>query len=225
MKRHATVKQVWDSNGRRAATASASYCTSKTFGCNVWGSSTTMLNNNLENVTTMPIQINGEVYDLPKSESDINSYLNRTYYGTLDDEVKSQIDNHLWNVGLLGTTSGQTLETDVAQEKAYKWRGNIGLVNVSDYVRANSNMEKCGTKALLQNNVETCKKTNYMYSGVDSWTMSPMTGGSVWIMNSAGYLSGNGAAYSDVIQPVLYLIPDISLDGEGTAINPYTIVS
>lgn len=53
----------------------------------------------------------------------------------------SKHKKYLWNVGLLAYQSGQTLITDVNQEALYKWRGNIGLINATDYVKASTNTE------------------------------------------------------------------------------------
>jgi len=211
-----------------ANTRKAAYCNNNGFGCNVWGSSSTMLDASGNNVTTMPTQVNGSLLALPTEEAQMTKYLNSDYYGTLSEEAKGQIDTHLWNVGPLAYKSGQALEIDVSQEKAYKWRGKVGLINPSDYVKASTN-SSCTTLYSSNTSGYPCKNNNYMYqSSINWWTMSPYSGsnsGYVWHVYSAGALSYDRAYYSYGVRPVIYLTSDISLEGSGAASDPYIINS
>jgi len=207
-------------NGRYQG--SSGYCNNNRYGCNVWGSASTMLDASGNNVETMPRQVNSTAYTLPTEESSMTKYLNNDYYGTLREEAKSQIDTHLWNVGPL-LNANQTLETSVSQEKAYKWRGKVGLINPSDYVKATTNTS-CTT---TQYNNTNCKNNNYMYqSSYNWWTMSPFSYSSsnnAWYVYSTGSLNNASADYSGGVRPVIYLTSDISLEGSGTVSDPYTI--
>jgi len=204
---------------------STGYCNvnSSDRGCKVWGSASTMLDASGNNVTSMPREINGTEYPLPAEEAQITKYLNNDYYGTLTDEAKGQIDTHLWNVGPLDSTN-KTLEADVSQEKAYKWRGKIGVINTTDYVRA-STYATC-TTVYSANTIEyPCKNNNYMYnSSISWWTMSPYSGSNshlVLRVSVEGDIT-EGYAYGNV-RPALYLTSKISLDGNGTEEDPYVI--
>jgi len=217
-------RQIDTTNGRYQG--SSGYCNNNSYGCNVWGSASTMLDASGNNVETMPRQVNSTAYTLPTEESPMTKYLNNDYYGTLSEEAKGQIDTHLWSVGTLNYGSGQTLETDVSQEKAYKWRGKVGLINASDYVKASTNAS-CTN---IYNGVQSpypCKNNNYMYnSSLSWWTMSPYSYGTsynVWYVHSSGTLNLNHAYTSTGVRPVIYLTSDISLEGSGTASDPYTI--
>jgi len=204
------------------------YCNTTT-GCNVWGSASTMLDANGNNIDKMKRQYNEmDEYILPAEESYMTKYLNNDYYGTLTDEAKSQIDTHLWNVGPLAKIIGQTLETDVSQEKAYKWRGKIGLINPTDYVKA-SLTASC--TSIISVDGINCRHYNYLYTGSNVWTMSPFSGTSrdVWVIQSTGtvsQVSASGSSYSDVsiyTYPVVFLKSDIQLSGTGTKTDPYVI--
>jgi len=208
-------------------TRTAAYCNYNSLGCNVWGSASTMLDTSGNNVTSIPAEVNGTLLALPTEESQMSKYLNNDYYGTLTDEAKGQIDSHLWNVGPLASINGQTLETDVSQEKAYKWRGKVGLINPSDYVKASTNTGCINVYNSFQSPYP-CKDNNYMYnSSYNWWTISPYSStisGNVWYVYSGGILGANGGARSSVgVRPVIYLTSDISLEGSGTASDPYTI--
>jgi hypothetical protein len=174
-------------------------------------------------------------YDLPESESYINAYLNGTkymgydltdtYYGTLSEESKSYIEKHWFNVG--STNSSSDLSTTINQEKAYKWQGNIGLLNASDYVRA-SNNASCTDVYAANSSPYPCKDNNYLFiSGTYWWTISPYSGTSLSVryVSSNGNLSYSYAYNSAGVRPVLHLKSDINLVGKGTESDPYTIVS
>jgi len=225
IKNDSITSSIFDTtNGRYQG--SSGYCNNNSYGCNVWGSASTMLDASGNNVTTMPIQVNGSLLALPTEESQMSKYLNNDYYGTLTDEAKSQIDTHLWNVGPLNYGSGQTLETDVSQEKAYKWRGKVGLINPSDYVKASTN-SSCTTLYSSNTSGYPCKNNNYMYqSSYNWWTMSPYSysnSSNVWYVYSTGRWNNYSASTSYGVRPVIYLTSDISLEGSGTASDPYTI--
>jgi len=211
-------------NGRYQG--SSKYCNNSN-GCNVWGSVSTMLDASGNNVTAMPRQVNSTAYPLPVEESQMTQYLNNDYYGTLSEEAKEQIGNHLWNAGLLNdavVNSSQTLEISVSQEKAYKWRGKVGLINITDYARASTDTS-CIT---IKNSIDTrCENNNYLYnSSYNWWTMTPLSVGGtsiLWSVNLNGKITYFVANDSKSILPSVFLKSDINLDGSGTEDDPYTI--
>jgi len=211
-------------NGRYQG--SSGYCNNNRYGCNVWGSASTMLDASGNNVETMPRQVNSTAYTLPTEESSMTKYLNNDYYGTLTNEAKDQIDIHLWNAGPLNYGSGQSLETDVSQEKAYKWRGKVGLINPTDYIKSSTNAI-CTSAYYSSPSPYRCKNNNYMYqSSYNWWTMSPFSASgssNVWYVHSEGGMGNNDAYYSNGVRPVVYLTSDISLSGTGTKEDPYVI--
>jgi len=226
--------------GTRYSTTTTDYCyyssgvESNYYGCNVWGSKTTMLNSSGINITKMVKEIeNTTTYDLPEKEAYLNTYLNGTWYNGLGSETKALIDNHIWNVGQLKTQSGQTLTTDIAQESTYKWKGKVGLINVTDYVRSNTNTEVCGTfyaNSREAGNASTCIKTTWL-SGDVFWTMTPYAITSSYPTNGGIYDNGTGrfvylsARAEYPVRPSVYLISDIHLKGTGTESDPYIIIT
>jgi len=245
-----SISEVTNSNsvtGTRYTNTKTDYCyqysgtESNYYGCNVWGSKSTMLNSSGANITKMLKESGSSTtYDLPTDESYLNIYLNggtykgkmiNGWYNSLNQEAKSVVDNHLWNVGPITYQSGQTLAMDLQQESAYKWKGKVGLANTTDFIKTNSNKESCGTLHTIvgsSSNYATCKTTNWLISGNYKWTMSPYFTShpiSVWRTNASGYLVGEYATATVGVQPVIYLKSDITLKGEGTELTPYTIVS
>lgn len=110
--------------------------------------------------------------------------------------------------------------------------GNVGLISVSDYIKANSNTAECENHELSHNNNQICKTTNWLHMDESYWTISteykfdvtvPFT--IFYIISSSGY--PNTYYYNDkrYIVPSVFLKSDITLSGTGTESDPFTIES
>ena len=214
---------AFDSQGFRDNSSNGSggtYCFNSSFGCNAWAKSDNFIN----------ISYNGTVL----KDSEINSYLNQTYYNSLLQYSKSIIQIGNWSIGPV-TIDNNNLSTQIELENSIKWNGNVGLISVSEALRANSNAVSCGTLVSSYENRVICKDTNYLVpTSGRIWTISPVNSIS-GINYSAGGVNrltyegnvGNAYAYStDVdVRPVVYLNASIRLNGKGTEQKPYIIVS
>ena len=164
----------------------------------------------------------------------INAYLNSTYYNSLTDIAKGQIVSNNFNIGTV-TSGNNDLKTQMNNESSVKWYGKIALPTVSEYLRTNSNINKCKTLNLASKNVSTCKNTNWMYEGGGWWLLSGVTGRSdmvFYVSGSSNYYvyseqtyngnAPNGAAYNT--HPVLNLSSTVNIiGGNGSQNNPYVI--
>ena len=234
------VKVANSIEGTRYSSVSTDYCyqnsgtEEKYYGCNVWGSSATTLDSDGNHVTKMPISVGGTLKDLPEDEAYINTYLNGTWYNSLSTDVQNLITTHMFNVGSVKyNVSSQTLDTDITQESTYKWNGKVGLINPTDYVKSNSNIDTCGTVYLSSysgGNYETCKTTTWIYNDIANnanhpMTIAPSSGAScfVWSVHSSfGYLINlTDARNSRGTVPVFYLNSEALLTGSGTEEDPY----
>ena len=225
---------AWDEKGTRDSSTST-YCTyAATNGCNAWAATNNLLgspsvftlynpNGNSSKDTTI---YSGSV----TKDASLNAYLNTTYLGTIKESSK-YITNHNFNVGTPGNYNDtEDIATDIRQEALYKWRGKIGLINVTDILKTTTNVTCTSLKAGFNSNTTRyCNTNNWMWitSGFE-WTLSPYVysdNDRVWRVGGGGYV-GNSAgtdSVNNVVRPVLYLTSDIQLDGEGTQSNPYTI--
>jgi len=217
MKKDIIGKMAFDSNGYRDNTsdgAGGTYCySSHNYGCNAWAVSDNFVNGMMGTVL---------------KDAEINTYLNNDYYNTLSSKAKSLIQTHTWGIGPV--LSNQNLATQIQSENETTWNGNIGLMSGSDYLRVNTNTTQCGSFGLNNNNLDTCKTTNYIISSVPTsgylLTISPTVGSPdlVWTVRSIGSVYGLPANYSySGVLPTLYLKSDITLSGSGTSSDPYTI--
>ena len=165
--------------------------------------------------------------------ADIKTYLNDTYLPIITAN-QDKIVSHTWSIGAV-TFDNSDLAGQIADENGTESQSvSVGMITVSEYLRANTNTEQCGTFSLNGDNRETCKTTNWMYNSVPTngimWTISPDAGYSnnVFIVigrTVPGALSGDYANISHGVVPVLYLTSDITLTGEGTESNPFTITN
>ena len=166
--------------------------------------------------------------------SDIKTYLNDTYLPTITVN-QDKIVPHTWSIGAV-TWVNNDLANQIADENGTQSQSaSVGLITVSEYLRANTNTEQCETFILNNDNRTTCLTTNWMYSIVPSsgilWTISlgASNGHDVFSVDGyasyAGSVSDGNAFASGGVSPVVYLKSDITLIGDGSQGNPYVITN
>ena len=217
MRNESTSTQAFDDANSRNENA-GTYCENSVNGCNAWATS--------DNFT------NGSISGNVLRDSILNSYLNSTYLNQIR-ENKINITTHSWNVGPI-TANNDNFTNQKNDEAKIKWSGKIGLISVSEYLNANSNINQCGTLSLNNNNTNSCIKTNWIYdiAPVDgnTWTITPNfdnnysvfviqkleTPGNVHFINAS-----NTESY---VVPALYLSENTLITGgNGTKENPFII--
>ena len=103
-------------------------------------------------ITTLAREVGGTAYALPTSEAELNTYLNTTYYNGLNATARSMIKSDaVYKVGVLDYSSSQSLSTDMSQVSAAKWKGKVGLIDATEYVRASTNSSCTGAGAYWNN--------------------------------------------------------------------------
>ena len=220
---------AFDTQNARHSTISTDYCSSE-YGCKAWGSKTTTLDTNGKNVTQMPWTVGDTLKDLPEKEAYLNTYLNNDWYNSLSSNVQNIVVSHMFNVGV--TKYNETnLSNTISQEQTYKWKGKVGLMNPSDYVKASTNSACTSVNAYY--NTSSCYNNsathNWIYAGPAaksfSWIIAPYSSSiasCVFFVNN-GSLGSINARITNGVAPVLYLSSDISLEGDGTSNSPYTV--
>lgn len=200
--------------------ASGTYC-SDSNGCNIWSSKNNTYDNNGNKVTQ--IYVNGNYYDLPDDDSKANRYLNSLgeyeingYYNNLSNDIKDLIVDHDFYIG---PTSVMELPKVLEEEKAYVWKGKVGLLDLGD---------------VLKSKIETSTYLSSISANTPSnwyWLINPLVSsrGQLASIHGSGVALygfvyyGKGSSVSFV--PVLFLKDDIILSGSGTKNNPYQINS
>ncbi len=157
--------------------------------------------------------------------SDINKYLNNEYYNSFSTESQNQIQQNEFSIGP-AIVNNEDLVAQIASENSVKWSGNVGLINLSDFFRANTNTDKCGNYKLHYDNKDICKKSNYIVPSTSIWTITVNQNDntSVFRIGAGGNPGWAHALYNDAgINPTVYLKSSIKLFGLGTVDNPYII--
>ena len=211
------------------------YCTDlqQNWGCGVYGK-----------VSGTYQSPDGRLIGTVTEDSSISDILNTTFYGMLDETAKSQIQKHPFNIGpveLYDETRNDSLSKNIAGEKMNTWTGNIGLVNVSDVLKASTN-PACTSATdqlnqLRDSGISTCD-SNYLLDLPDEtvyWTINNALVEShghsspVWAAaQNEGMvgLDGGDANYDDLggARPVLFLKSSIQFtSGNGTKTQPFQI--
>ena len=131
------------------------------------------------------------------NDSYIETFANGAYYDKLSDSAKSYITKAKWNIG--STTSTDYVKA-IIDENNEVYYGNIGLLNVSDYLFIKNN-------SFIPKDIMFIDK--YDNNSVNILNEDIVKGEST---NNYGFL------------PCIYLRPDISiLSGDGSVNNPYEI--
>ena len=182
-------------------------------------------------------------------DSSIKEYLNNTYYPTLNGIAKTQMQSHTFNIGSvqrLDQSGNDSIEKNIAGEKMYQWTGNVGLINVSDVLKASTNTACTSAtdefNAVTWNGLETCGSyltyfdtINEEISGTSYWTINAFSAESddnsnvVWHVAFAQGLGGfgNNTASHDSYngaRPVVFLKSSTQITGgDGSKSNPYII--
>ena len=158
----------------------------------------------------------------------LNTYLNGTYYNSLNSIAQSQIVAKDFSIGAV-TYDNNDLADQINDENGTKWNGKVALVTVSEYIRSNSNKSSCGTFSLYNDNSSNCKNTTWMFSLMYWWTLSPYSSNSndVFYVNYIGYVdysiyAANIAYFA--VRPTITLSPEVKITGgNGSQNNPYTL--
>ena len=173
----------------------------------------------------------------------------------LDNTSKALIDNHIWNTGALNynklynstTNSYDTVEFYKAErgnetgkictggdacndtvERTTSWTGYIGLLYVTDYAYASSEVD-CETNMYKKvSSTYICKNNNWMFKpNTWYWTLSPRASTSnaygVWFV--FGYdVDGGSAPGAGAVFPTIYLKSNVLIEsGNGKEDTPYQL--
>ncbi|MCI8291902.1 MAG: hypothetical protein HFJ25_06665 [Clostridia bacterium] len=158
----------------------------------------------------------------------LNTYLNSTYYDSLNNDSKKIVIDQKFSIGPV-IDHNTDLATQIQSENSVIWTGKVGLISVSEFLRANTNTVQCASFDLNNANYSTCRTANYLVpNSMDSlsyWTISAFASDfdHVFFVNSSGNVYYNRVPNESSVLPVLYLKSDIYLKGSGTLDNPYII--
>ena len=163
--------------------------------------------------------------------ANINVYLNEEYLNTITQD-SSKIVPHVWNIGGVVYNNNNLISQINDEKDRQSQSSSVGMITASEYLRANSNVEQCGTFNLNNTNASICKTTNWIYNIIPSgsflWTISynaSTSGSDVFALNNDGMVANVASLSAYAVSPSLYLTSDITLLGDGSEGNPYMITN
>ena len=239
------------------------------YGCNVWANQNNTYYN-LQTLNTISSDYyfksfltdtsgtleNNENAGTVTVDSSLNTYLNNDWLN--QTSISKYIANHDFSVGgiLYGIYDTQYkgknkgLLKEQQEEETYTWNGKIGLMDITDYVKASTNpscdsiysnykynvdyyyAETEGGSAKAHDPAEgwPCTNTEYNWMRIENLTEFSLTSYSynrtgIWTIHTNGYFYGAYPSSVYAVRPSFYLKSSVVLEGEGTDTNPYTIVS
>ena len=213
------------------STTNSTYCEIPQLGCGVYAA--------VEGEFSSP---SGSQKGTVTEDSSIKIYLNGDYYeNDINETAKGQMTSHSFNIGAVeyltqSGTEADSIEKNIAGEKMYQWTGNVGLVNVSDILRASTN-PLCTSVTASFNNNYACNNNYLLYiatNSLDYWTINAYSNEAghyssyAWIGHGSGSVAYPNVSQTSVLyippRPVVFLKSDITLTGKGTSDSPFTIV-
>ena len=160
----------------------------------------------------------------------LNYYLNNSYISTITESNK--IKSHNWSIGEVSEWSSD-LYSQIVGENNSKFEAKIGLITVSEYIRASTNKNQCGTLELINDNFDICQNSNWMYTE-DNWWWTISADANNKYQAIAIFPDGNGSVISGAHvnsgqitggdRPTFYIASDVIFEGTGTESKPFEIV-
>ena len=169
------------------------------------------------------------------SESELNTVnLNVNYLNNIGSTWANKIattnwivggntDQNIYNVAVKSTYTNEI----VSPAESTTYNAKIGLMYVSDYGYATS--PENWTKNLNIYHNDTIKNNNWMFMGLDEWTITRFESlpSSVFLVRSSGSVGSNSVNYGydyKGVRPAFYLNSDITyISGSGTESDPFRI--
>ena len=211
----------FDNKGHRTT----GYCAYSGTSCNVWAATANM-------VGSPEVFTGDSASGVVEADSNLNDYLNNTYYYTLSNDAQKLVVNYDYNIGGVSYTNvkstSYTMSQQLEDEAKYKWNGKVALINLSDFIRSNSNNENYCDRSYgsHENNYVTtgCLNTTWIRSNQSiGWTLTSysITTHSVWSLEN--YESGVDGNMTENVFPLVHLTSELKLCGLGTESNPYEL--
>ena len=157
--------------------------------------------------------------------------LNTNYWNYLDSTWQNLIAETTWHLG--GMTSWDNIAKafyDGERNNAgygsnpTTYTDEIGLMYPSDYGYAAN--PDAWTTNLSSYSSSTITSNNWLYMGLDEWTVTPVSSYSSYVFHvyNDGSLIYYGARYGYAARPVFYLKSNVALQGgSGTSSDPYRL--
>ena len=159
-------------------------------------------------------------------------YLNGTFLTSITGTVGTHqwsdlISNPKWYI-VDNRTSPWTLTVE-EDKTTFSTNYKVGLLYASDYYDGCNKSPNTNCWLYVKNGLSTSASLSGNSTSLNEWTMSRFGYVShdnyyyAWVVGSNGGLTLSDLTATFTVRPVFYLIPNITLTGEGTESNPFII--
>ena len=173
---------------------------------------------------------NGGINDW--STASLSATLNGEYLTNNLLSYSNKIATVTWKIGgftnidnKISTANAKNMFTNEFSSSKKTTEGKLGLMYVSDYGFATSSSN--WSAYLINYENETIRNNNYLYSGLNEWTLTsyPGTDTSMWTVTANGSITDNNDVSNLMdTRPAFYLTSDTSyIRGSGTLADPYRV--
>lgn len=165
-------------------------------------------------------------YDAPSSLRNIIEVWNIDYNinNVLQKLEQTKLVTPTWYIGKLKDTNPIALKDLINLERSTISNKDlqIGLLNISDYLKASSNVE-CQSLKLYDKT--TCSLNNYLFKNYNTWFFNTLesSNDSSFMLDKTGTIILNNTKEEGAVRPVLYLSNQVTLTGSGRSSSPYMI--
>ena len=155
------------------------------------------------------------------------NYLNKigTTWSNLIEDTTWKVSGHTTNAVIPKAMYTAEISNATKTYGPENGTSKIGLMYASDYGFAAA--PSAWTSNMSSYNSSSTKSVNWMYMGLNEWTITPISSdsGNVFTLGGDGYLNFNYAGYGYGGRPVLYLKASVAYaGGSGTKDSPITLV-
>lgn len=191
-----------------------------------------------EDNTCSVSKASGYVDEKPWDESGSNNWNRPATLNTLfkvwhtDDNVNNVIKSlnskklvvPIWYIGSLSNTDSTSLVDIISSERSAISESyyNLGLLSISDYIKASSNTN---CQNLKFNEQTTCSQDNYLIKDYESWLFDTVDSNknSAFTLDKDGVVALKSTKKEFKIRPVIYLSNNVTLTGSGRSTSPYIV--
>ena len=163
-------------------------------------------------------------------KDDMSTYYFAMTYANISNENEKYLISRDWYVGKVEKDNDDLL-SQINDEKSEIWnKGNVGTITLSEYIRANSNVNECNSLYKINSNADTCKTTNWInsFSSFPIFVLTVFNTDGSWLTDNiteTGTFGTSTRILGGFIYPAVHLNSNIELQGTGSESDPYKIIN
>jgi hypothetical protein len=161
------------------------------------------------------------------ASTELQIYLNGTYYNGLSATAKAQIQYKNWDAGMYagGESTNMTIYAALfGGDKATQWAGNVALIQATDYMITGTD-PACENYSTTCASPYNCQINNWLFTGYRYHVLNSYSTTRNRTINSTGSISLYLPYEPYYVRPTVHLKASVRFTGSGTSSDPYVIAT